>query len=57
MKFQTLCHLINFVLLIIANAKVSTPNLILIFADDQGYGDLSCFGSTKIKTPNIDRID
>ncbi len=56
MKFQTLCHLINFVLLIIANAKVSTPNLILIFADDQGYGDLSCFGSTKIKTPNIDRI-
>ena len=56
MKFQTLCHFINFVLLIIANAKVSTPNLILIFADDQGYGDLSCFGSTKIKTPNIDRI-
>ena len=56
MKFQTLCHLINFVLPIIANAKVSTPNLILIFADDQGYGDLSCFGSTKIKTPNIDRI-
>jgi arylsulfatase A-like enzyme len=30
--------------------------VILIFADDQGYGDLSCFGSTKIKTPNIDRI-
>jgi arylsulfatase A-like enzyme len=34
----------------------SRPNVILIFADDQGYGDLSCFGSTKIKTPNIDRI-
>ena len=32
------------------------PNFILIFTDDQGYGDLSCFGSTKIKTPNIDRI-
>ena len=31
-------------------------NLILIFTDDQGYGDLSCFGSEKIKTPNIDRI-
>jgi len=32
------------------------PNFILIFADDQGYGDLSCYGSTKIRTPNIDRL-
>lgn len=33
-----------------------SPNFIIIFADDQGYGDLSCFGSQKIKTPNIDRL-
>ncbi|MFK7737186.1 MAG: sulfatase [Pirellulaceae bacterium] len=32
------------------------PNFIIIFADDQGYGDLGCFGSTKIETPNIDRL-
>jgi arylsulfatase A-like enzyme len=32
------------------------PNLIFILADDMGWGDLSCFGSTHIKTPNIDRI-
>jgi arylsulfatase A len=32
------------------------PNIIHIFADDLGYGDLSCFGATDIKTPNIDRI-
>ncbi|MEE2641070.1 MAG: sulfatase [Planctomycetota bacterium] len=32
------------------------PNFIIVFADDQGYGDLSCFGSTRIKTPNIDRL-
>jgi arylsulfatase A len=32
------------------------PNFILIFIDDQGYGDLSCFGSKIIKTPNIDRL-
>ncbi|MDF1825280.1 MAG: sulfatase [Verrucomicrobiales bacterium] len=32
------------------------PNFIIIFADDQGYGDLGCFGSTTIDTPNIDRI-
>ncbi|MDA0813039.1 MAG: sulfatase, partial [Verrucomicrobia bacterium] len=38
------------------NAAAEKPNFIIIFADDQGYGDLGCFGSTKIKTPNIDRI-
>ncbi len=32
------------------------PNFVIIFTDDQGYGDLGCFGSTKIKTPNIDRL-
>ncbi len=32
------------------------PNFVIIFIDDQGYGDLSCFGSTTIKTPNIDRL-
>ena len=32
------------------------PNFVIIFADDQGYGDLGCFGSKKIKTPNIDRM-
>lgn len=36
--------------------KQNKPNVILIFADDQGYGDLSCFGSQTIKTPHIDRI-
>ncbi len=31
-------------------------NIILIFTDDQGYGDLGCFGAEKIATPNIDRM-
>lgn len=37
-------------------AQANKPNFILIFADDQGYGDLSCFGSKTIRTPNIDRL-
>lgn len=37
-------------------ANEDQPNFIIIFADDQGYGDLSCFGSKTIKTPNIDRL-
>jgi arylsulfatase A-like enzyme len=32
------------------------PNVILIYVDDLGFGDLSCYGSKTIKTPNIDRI-
>lgn len=32
------------------------PNIIVIMADDMGYGDLSCYGATRVKTPNIDRL-
>jgi arylsulfatase A len=32
------------------------PNIVLIFADDLGYGDLSCYGSETIKTPHVDRL-
>lgn len=32
------------------------PNIVFILADDIGYGDLGCYGATKIKTPNCDRL-
>ncbi|MBT3665854.1 MAG: sulfatase [Opitutae bacterium] len=51
---STLLGIFIFCMSVFANKN--RPNVVIIFADDQGYGDLSCFGSTKIKTPNIDRI-
>lgn len=32
------------------------PNIIVIMADDLGYGDLGCYGATAVRTPNIDRL-
>ena len=32
------------------------PNIVLIYADDIGYGDLGCYGATKVATPNIDKL-
>jgi len=40
----------------IAQQKSSTPNIVLIFMDDMGYGDLSCYGALDINTPNIDQL-
>ena len=32
------------------------PNVILLVADDLGYGDLSCYGATSVSTPHVDRL-
>lgn len=32
------------------------PNIVLIYADDIGYGDLSCYGATRVQTPNVDAL-
>ncbi len=34
----------------------NNPNIVFILTDDMGYGDASCYGATKINTPNIDKL-
>ncbi len=37
-------------------AEEATPNVVLIVVEDLGYGDVGCYGATKVKTPNIDQL-
>ena len=39
-----------------ATAQQNLPNVVIIEADDLGFGDLSCYGATNIKTPGMDRL-
>jgi arylsulfatase A-like enzyme len=53
------CRTLLAVLALSAFAHAATaprPNILLIIADDLGYGDLGCYGQQEIKTPNIDRM-
>lgn len=40
----------------ITSAVDNPPNIIFIYADDLGYGDVGCYGATKVKTPHIDQL-
>ena len=37
-------------------AATESPNVIVIFVDDQGYYDLGCYGATEVETPRIDAM-
>lgn len=39
-----------------AAAQAKPPNIVIIFTDDLGYGDLGCYGSPTIRTPHLDRM-
>lgn len=38
------------------NVKTQVPNVIFIYADDLGYGDLECYGADRVRTPNVNRL-
>lgn len=48
--------LIGFRLASADDPESSTPNVVIIFTDDQGYGDVGCFGAKGYTTPNLDRM-
>lgn len=39
-----------------ASPRKRLPNIVVIYADDLGYGDIGCYGATRVKTPNLDRL-
>ena len=60
MKDNLLITYSSFALLLaltpLCEAAETPPNVVLIFADDLGYGDLGCYGATKVQTPHIDSL-
>lgn len=48
--------LLSMLVVVQSFATPTRPNIIMIFIDDLGWGDFSCFGNTEAKTPNIDRL-
>ena len=56
-NFARICLILSIVFFTgYAIAATAKPNIIIIFADDMGYGDMSCNGHPTIKTPNLDRM-
>ncbi|WP_157208951.1 sulfatase family protein [Mariniflexile maritimum] len=69
-KLKTPCYILFLTLgLVLHNCKngnnqaqktkveiATKPNVVIIYLDDLGYGDLSCYGATELQTPNIDKL-
>jgi arylsulfatase A-like enzyme len=48
--------LVVWFLLVATSLSAASPNVVLIFTDDQAYGDLGCYGGQHVVTPNLDRL-
>jgi arylsulfatase A-like enzyme len=53
---MTFVYAFTIVAMVSATAIADTPNILLILADDVGYGDLGCYGNRQVATPHIDRL-
>ncbi|MEZ6131750.1 MAG: arylsulfatase [Planctomycetaceae bacterium] len=53
---RSIAYLMSLLFSFSVSFAADRPNVIYILADDLGYGDLSCYGQQKFKTPNIDRL-
>src|ERR1043165_6145512 len=38
------------------SAAARLPNIVYMYADDLGYGDIGCYGAKRVRTPNLDRM-
>ncbi|WP_242093513.1 sulfatase family protein [Aestuariivivens sediminicola] len=56
MKHLLTSAIFLFMSLSVMTQNIDAPNVIIIFVDDMGYGDLSCYGHPTIRTPHIDRM-
>ncbi len=48
--------LLFFTMTVVVALAESKPNIVLILADDYGWGSVGCYGATGVKTPNLDRL-
>ncbi len=56
MKYSLISLLLFLLLIKVAKAQETKPNIVFVLADDMGIGDLGCYGGKKIYTPNIDAL-
>jgi len=55
-KYTAFVSLMLLAIIPLTTAEPQRPNIVLIYADDIGYGDLSCYGAVKVQTPHCDKL-
>ena len=56
MKYLFTTFFFLFLTIISANAQPTKPNIIILYVDDLGYGDVGCYGAKNVQTPNVDKL-